>query len=94
MNNFLNIHDEDVDQFVQVHQDGVRRNVEGRVRAVHFIGDVVELFFPRLADTMTVLMGGEVIDPEDMYLTIEENSSFNNSPPPPPGGFGEDDIIR
>lgn len=90
MNSFLQIHEEDVNQFVQNHQDSVRRTVEGRVRAVHFIGDIIELFFPRLSDTVTVLMGGEVIDPEDNYLTLEDNDPDPTTPPAP----GGDDIIR
>lgn len=95
MNNFLQIHDEDVDKFVQKHQDGVRQAVESRVRTVHMIGDVIELFFPRLADTLTVMMGGDVIDPGDMYLTIEDNApSTSNMPSPAPGGTDGDDIIR
>jgi len=94
MNSFLQIHDEDVSKFVQEHQEGVRRTVEGRVRTAHMIGDVIELFFPRLADTVTVLMGGDIIDTEETYLTIEENDPAPKTSPPAPGGAEGDDIIR
>ena len=94
MNSFLQLQEEEVNHFVQNHQDGVRRTVEGRVRAVHFIGDVVELFFPKLSDTVTVLMGGDVIDPEETYLTIENNDPDPTVLPPSPGGADGDDIIR
>jgi hypothetical protein len=94
MNSFLQLHDEDVNYFVQNHQDGVRRQVESRVRAVHFVGDIIELFFPRLSDTVTVLMGGDIIDPEDMYLTLEDDDPDPTTPPPGPSGDEGNDIIR
>jgi len=94
MNSFLKLHEEEISQFVQQHQDGVRKVVETRVTAVHFIGDVIELFFPRLSDTMTVLMGGDAIDPEDTYFTIDETETTAIAPPPFPGSANGNDFTR
>lgn len=95
MNSFLQLYKEDLDKFVELYQDDVRQGVEDRVRTVHFISDVVELFFPKLADTATALLGGEVIHPEDDYLSV--NFGQNDAPdnlPPAPGSENENDIIR
>jgi hypothetical protein len=55
----------------------------------------VELFFPKLADTATVLLGGEITDLEELYLTVEEGSQQSpQGPPPQPGGPNGDEIIR
>lgn len=95
MNSFLQINNEDTGGFVEKYQDQVRKEVEGRVRTVHLISDLVDLFFPKLADTATVLLGGEITDLEEPYLTIEESSDQSpQGPPPPPGGASGDDIIR
>ncbi|MFK8164690.1 MAG: hypothetical protein AB8H12_19750 [Lewinella sp.] len=95
MNSFLQIHNEETGGFVEKYQDQVRKEVEGRVRTVHLISDLVDLFFPKLADTATVLLGGEITDLEEPYLTIEEGSDQSSQgPPPQPGGADSDDIIR
>jgi hypothetical protein len=95
MNSFLQIHKEDTGGFVEKYQDQVRKEVEGRVRTIHLISDLVDLFFPKLADTATVLLGGEITDQEELYLTIEEGSVQSpQGPPSSPGGANGDDIIR
>jgi len=95
MNSFLQIHNEDTGVFVEKYQDQVRKEVEGRVRTVHLISDLVDLFFPKLADTATVLLGGEITDLEEPYLAIEEGLDQSpQGPPPQPGGANGDDIIR
>ncbi|WP_026231548.1 hypothetical protein [Neolewinella persica] len=95
MNSFLLLQNEDTGGFVEKYQDQVRKEVESRVRTVHLISDLVELFFPKLADTATVLLGGEITDLEELYLTIEEGSDQSPpGPPPQPGGVNGDDIIR
>lgn len=92
MNNFLQLRDEEENRFVVNHQDRVRAKVESRLRTYELLGDVAELFFPKLADTMTVLLGGEVLDPGTDYLTIEEGGWAGDDPPVGPGG--QNDIIR
>ena len=97
MNGFLQIQEEEINAFVEVRQNGVRHTVETRLSAYHFIGDVVELFFPKVADTFTVLAGGDVVYPESEYLTIEEGGSFEenlNDSPLPSGPGDQDEIIR
>lgn len=94
MNSFLQLYEEDNNKFVQRYEDEVRRTVEGRIRTVHFISDLIELFFPKLADTATVLMGGDIIDPEDPYLTIDETETPPSGPPPAPGNDSGEEIIR
>ncbi len=93
MNSFLQLYEEDNERFVERYQDEVRSAVEKRIRTVHFISDIVELFFPRLADTASVLLGGDVIDPGEPYLTIDENIQ-PSGPPPAPGTENGDEIIR
>lgn len=95
MNSFLQLNNEETGGFVEKYQDQVRKEVENRVRTVHLIGDLVDLFFPKLADTATVLLGGEITDLEEPYLTIEEGPDQSpQGPPPQPGGSNGDDIIR
>ncbi|SEQ75026.1 hypothetical protein [Neolewinella agarilytica] len=97
MNGFLQLKDEEINAFVQVRQDTVRNTVESRLGTYHFIGDVVELFFPKVADTITVLAGGDVINPDSEYLTIEEGGSIEdnlNDRRLPSGPGDQDEIIR
>jgi hypothetical protein len=56
------------------------------------MGDVAELFFPKLADTGTVLLGGEVREPDSEYLTIKEGGWAGDTPPAGPGD--RDEFIR
>ena len=95
MNSFLQIHNEDTGGFVEKYQDQVRKEVEGRVRTIHLIGDLVDMFFPKLVDTATVLLGGEITGREDLYLTIEEETDQSSQRlPPQPGSGNDNDIIR
>lgn len=96
MNNFLQLQDEEMQRFIEERQDSVREVVESRISTNQLIGDVVELFFPKLADTFTVMLGGEVIDPDPEYFTIEGNDEDEDeAPPSPPAGPGDrDEIIR
>lgn len=93
MNSFLLLQEQEQQVFVDKYEDGIRRNVESRLKTVHFIGDVFEHFFPKLSDTLTVLAGGSTIDPEDAYLTIDEGEITPRTPPTPGTPEG-DDIIR
>lgn len=92
MNGFLQIQEEEVTHFVANRQDQVRQRVESRVSTYELLGNVAELFFPKLADTLSVMLGGEVGDPETEYLTIEEGGWAGDDPPAGPGT--QDDIIR
>lgn len=94
MNSFLQLYEEDNERFVERYEEDIRRAVESRIRTVHFISDIVELFFPRLADTATVLLGGDVIDPADPYRTIAEQDNLPSGTPPIPGAENGDEIIR
>jgi hypothetical protein len=93
MNSFLLLQEQEQQVFVKKYEDEIRRNVESRLKTVHFISDVFEHFFPKLSDTLTVLAGGGTIDPEDVYLTIDEADvpPRKSSAPGTPEG---DDIIR
>lgn len=95
MNSFLQLYDEDTDRFVELYQDEVRRGVEDRVRTIHFISDLVELFFPKMADTATALMGGDVYNPDDNYFNIsDESANLPKKQSPAPGEGNDHDIIR
>ncbi|MBC6996167.1 hypothetical protein QWY85_05060 [Neolewinella lacunae] len=97
MNSFLQLQDQDIQLFVSERQEKVREVVESRVKATHYIADIVELFFPRLADTLTVTLGGEAIEPNPEYFTIRdaEDQSTNSPSKDKPAGPGDrDEIIR
>lgn len=93
MNSFLQLQEEDQQVFVTKYEKDIRSAVESRLKTVHFISDILEHFFPKLSDTLTVLAGGGVINPEDTYLTIDEDEGFRR-PPPTPGTPEGDDVIR
>lgn len=85
MNSFLQLQEQDLQKFEEEYQDDVRDAVSSRLRTLHFVSDVLEHFFPRLSDTMTLLAGGEVIDPDDPYLTVREDDEDPAGPPLGPG---------
>jgi len=90
MNSFLQLNAQETGHFIEKYQDDVRHEVASRLKTVHLISDVLEHFLPRLSDTMTVMLGGDVISPEDIYLTIDEKQL----PPPAPGRDNDNDVIR
>jgi hypothetical protein len=92
MNNFLQLRDEEISLFVAERQDAVREQVASRLATYQFMGDVAELFFPKLADAVTVLLGGEVREPDSEYLTIKEGGWAGDTPPAGPGD--RDEFIR
>jgi len=92
MENFLQLRDEEMGLFVANKQDDVREVVYSRLRTYELWGDIAELFFPKLADTFSVLLGGDVIDSNTEYLTVEEGGWVGDDPPAGPGD--RDDFIR
>jgi hypothetical protein len=91
MNSFLQLQEEDKEFFVQEYEKDIRTNVESRLKTIYLISDVLEHFVPIFSDTLTVLAGGSVIDPEDTYLTIDEEDAPPSLTPGTPEG---DDVIR
>ena len=71
-NSFLQLREQEMAEFTEQRQEAVREKVESRLRTSQFVGDVLELFFPKMADTITVMMGGEAIEGQDDYPTVEE----------------------
>lgn len=103
MNNFLALRQADIADFSQNRQEVVRQRVETRLRSAEFIGNLIELFGPVMADTLTVMGGGQPVDERESYLTIEgeadddfpyggEDDDTPEGPPPGPGARNE--IIR
>lgn len=93
MNSFLQLQNEDQQVFVHQYENDIRKNVESRLKTIHFISDILEHFIPTFSDTLTVLAGGSVINPEDSYLTIDESDVSTNLAPIPGTPEG-DDVIR
>lgn len=60
MNAFLALREEDLRTFDEARQLIVRERVESSLKAAEFLGNVVELFGPKLANTLTIMAGGEV----------------------------------
>lgn len=85
MENFLQLRDEEMSLFVADKQDKVRDKVYSRLRTFELWGDIAELFLPKLADTFSVMLGGDVSDPDTEYLTIEEGGWVDDAPPAGPG---------
>ena len=82
-------------EFVAHRQDGVRAKVEQRLRRQEFIGNVLELFFPKLADTLTVMAGGEAIEGQEDYPTIgDDDLTIETDQKRLPGPEDRDEIIR
>lgn len=92
MNSFLQLRDEEMSLFVATKQDDVRDKVYSRLRTYELWGDIAELFFPKLADTFSVMLGGDISDPDSEYLTIDEGGWVGDEPPAGPGD--RDDHIR
>lgn len=59
MNAFLLLREEDLAAFTPERSAAVRERVEQQLRTAELLGSIVELFGPRLADTLTVMSGGE-----------------------------------
>ena len=91
MNSFLALREQEVKTFVDERQDRVRARVESRLRTLQFWGDVVELFVPMMADTVTSLTGGEPTDPAPDYFTILEGERESEAGG---GPTDRDEIIR
>lgn len=95
MNSFLQLQEEETRYFVEHYQDEVRANVEAQLRTLNFISDVLEHFFPRLSDTMSVLAGREVVHPSDAsFLTVDELDLRRFDSPTGPGENMDGEIIR
>ena len=84
-----------MEEFRQNRQDDVRAKVEARLRTSEFVGNVLELFFPKMADTISVMMGGEAIEGRDEYPTINgKGIALRDDKLPPGGPEDRDEIIR
>ena len=99
MSSFLQIKEEEIQQFVELRQDRVRQKVESQINTYEFIGSLFEMYLPMLADTMTALAGSDPIEKDDEYRTIEESDDSGDNPPPsgpgaPKGPDNNDEIIR
>jgi hypothetical protein len=60
MNSFLALREQDIASFDEPRRVAVRQRVERELRAAEFVGAVLELFGPVMADPLSVLGGGEV----------------------------------
>jgi hypothetical protein len=98
MSSFLQIKEEEIQQFVELRQDRVRQKVESQVNTYEFIGSIFEMFLPMMADTMTALAGSDPIDDKDGYRIIEEPEDSEDNLPAGPGApkgpDNNDEIIR
>lgn len=97
MSSFLQIKEEEIQQFLELRQDRVRQKVERQINTYEFVGSLFEMYLPMLADTITALAGSDPIDQNDDYRIIETE----DDPTPPPPGSGapkgpgnNDEIIR
>ena len=98
MNPFQQLREEEIQEFVALRQDRVRRRVNDRLRTLQFYGDILDLFTNKLADTATTLNGGEPSLPDSEYRTILDNDTLGPGDDPdllpPAGPEDRDEIIR
>ena len=98
MSSFLQIKEEEINQFVELRQDRVRQKVESQISAYEFIGSLFEMYLPMMADTMTALAGSDPVEKDDEYRIIEESDGSEDTPPSGPGApkgpDNNDEIIR
>jgi hypothetical protein len=85
MNSFLLLQEQEQQFFVKNCEEDVRDAVESRLKTVYLISDILEHFFPMLSDTLTVMAGGNTINPEDAYLTFDEDETARPTPRAPEG---------
>ena len=85
MNAFLLLQDEDLAAFTEERSTAVRERVEGSLRSAEHIGSIIELFGPLLADTLSVLGGGDPLLKEEHYLTLEDRDDNDPYGVPPRG---------
>ena len=84
MNPFLALRDEELTVFDEDRRLVVRRRVERELRSAEFITSMVELFGPVLADTLTVLGGGEAAEREPDapdYFTVPDDDDGDEPAP-------------
>lgn len=59
MNAFLLLREEDLAAFTPERRVAVRERVEQQLQTAELVGNLIELFGPMLADTLTALSGGD-----------------------------------
>ncbi|MBB4079606.1 hypothetical protein GGR28_002231 [Lewinella aquimaris] len=94
MNSFLALQEQELTAFTEARQVRVRQRVERELKSAEFIGSLIELFGPVMADTVNVLGGGDPLVQDETYLLLQESEDDDpyGSPPPGPGDSGQ--IIR
>ncbi|CAH0998717.1 hypothetical protein LEM8419_00063 [Neolewinella maritima] len=85
MNAFLLLQEQDVADFRGTRSRAVRQRVEGNLRSAEFVGSLIELFGPRLADTLSVLSGGTPSLVDEQYLRLREGEDDDPYGQPPRG---------
>ncbi len=92
MNPFLALREQDLTSFSPQHRARVRQEVRRSLRTAELIASIVQLFGPVMADTLSVMGGGDSFLEED-YLTVRETTEPDGDPfGAAPGGPHE--IIR
>ena len=85
MNAFLSLRDEDLAAFTEERSTVVRERVEGSLRSAEHIGSIIELFGPLMADTLSVMNGGDSLLEDEHYLTLQEGNDNDPYGAPPRG---------
>lgn len=65
MNNFQRLFEEDGDRYKN-HHETIRQNLLGTLGVFRFVGQIVEVYIPRVADMIVSFSGGNA--PEDTPL--------------------------
>lgn len=77
-NNFKKLQEEQNNQFPSSPPPDVEKNVKGSVRLFQFMGDIVELYLPKVFEIFISLVGGEKNEEQDALEGGEADDDDSN----------------
>ncbi|MCB0608740.1 MAG: hypothetical protein H6562_02515 [Lewinellaceae bacterium] len=85
MNNFQRLFEEDGDRYKN-HHETIRQNLLGTLGVFRFVGQIVEVYIPRVADMIVSFSGGNA--PEDTPLPPPHHEPPSSGAPMGPNDHG------
>lgn len=86
-NNFKRLEEEEEKQFPHAPPE-VETNLMGNMRMTHFVGNVVELYLPRIFEMILNLFGSN----KEIHKTMEENDQLERDSDDAPLGSSKSDL--
>ncbi|MCP9236953.1 hypothetical protein [Lewinella sp. JB7] len=94
MNAFQALQEQELTVFTEERRIKVRQRVERELRGAEFIGRLIELFGPVMADTVNVMSGGDPLVQDETYLMLQEAEDDDPYGDPPAGPATPGPTIR